>query len=519
MNKRRVLNLIPVLLICLSLALSVTNHDIFPHSYEFSVLLCCISMIIFIINAFIYRKKPSFSPVFGFNDSKNAKNTSLMRFHDVAANECALNSLKELVDFLKFPGKYASVGARIPRGVLLYGPPGTGKTLLARALAGEAQVPFIAMNGSDFVEMYVGVGASRIREIFKKARKLGKCVIFIDEIDTLGRTRGTNASEERDQTLNALLSEMSGFTPSDGVIVVAATNRMEIMDPALLRAGRFDRRIEVGMPGRNERESILKLHARNKPLSKDVNLQSLAASTAFFSGASLENLMNEAAIRAARRGSEAIENTDIESAFITVTAGEDLSSNISDIDKTRIALHEAGHALALKALTPESEIKRISILPSSSGAAGYNLTLPEEKTLHTRKDLMNRLTVLLSGRAAEQIIFGENGITTGASNDLKRAAETAVYMVNEIGMGLSPAVCESSVSKAFGGNREAGEKTREILDEIYVKAMNLMKINIDALTDLTKELMENEVMNGYDIDLFFNHHALSMSIASEETGE
>ena len=319
-------------------------------------------------------------------------------FGDVAANEEAKKSLEGLVDYLKDPQKYARYGARMPRGVLLYGPPGTGKTLLARALAGEAGVPFFALSGSDFVQMYVGVGASRVRELFKSARKAGKCVIFIDEIDAMAKKRDEQSSDERDQTLNALLSEMSGFRPSEGIIVLAATNRLDTLDPALLRPGRFDRQIEVGLPGREERLSILRLHSRNKPLSRAVDLEALAGDTSCFSGASLENLLNEAAIAAAGRGAEAIEPDDVRGAFYKTVAGADRKSTATRAERRVIAVHEAGHALASLTLTPENRLRRVSILPAGGGAAGYNLSIPPERTMLEKRQIERQIEKIIRRR-------------------------------------------------------------------------------------------------------------------------
>lgn len=397
----------------------------------------------------------------------------------MAANEEALSSLRELRDFLRHPETYAKLGARIPHGVLLYGPPGTGKTLLARALAGEAGVPFLAMNGSDFVEMYVGVGASRVRDTFKKARKLGRCVIFIDEIDSLGRSRGANSSDERDQTLNALLGEMSGFRPAEGVIVIGATNRAEMLDPALLRPGRFDRRIEVAMPDRDAREKILRLHARGKPMDADVDLSDLAARTVLFSGASLENLLNEAAICAARRRSERICEADIESAYLTLVAGSDRSIRMSEEERRLIALHEAGHAVISRLLAPEDRIRRVSIVPSGNGAAGYNLSIPAEKTMYTRGDLENRICVLLAGRAAETLYAGEGGVTGGASNDLKRATELACQMAGEMGMGRRPYAAENVLQK-YGCGAETGADAHGLLEELYERTLSLLSAHADT---------------------------------------
>lgn len=421
-------------------------------------------------------------------------------FDDVAANREAKQSMIGLVEYLQNPNRYAQLGARMPRGLLLYGPPGTGKTLLARALAGEAGVPFFALSGSDFVQMYVGVGASRVRELFSKARKAGKCVIFIDEIDALGKRRADAVSEERDQTLNALLSEMSGFHRDEGILVVAATNRPEALDPALLRPGRFDRQIEVGLPGQRERLEILNLHSRNKPLAEDVSLEELSRETCAFSGASLEALLNEAAILAVQRKSEQIEQTDIDRAFYRSVAGEDGIRATTAEERCAIALHEAGHAVVLKKLLPQNRLKRVSILSASHGAAGYNLAIPPERTLSMKKDLENQICVLLAGRAAEVIVGGEEELTAGASNDLSRAAELTGSMILDFGMGGDPAVSLRTVGTICNTVAGADRLCREKLDELFQRTGKILEEQIDSLLRLTDALLERETMKEEEID-------------------
>ena len=417
-------------------------------------------------------------------------------FSDVAANEQALRSLAELRDYLKQPDKYVRYGARMPKGVLLYGPPGTGKTLLARALAGEAGVPFFALSGSDFVEKYVGVGASRVRALFKKARKAGKCVIFIDEIDAMGKRRDDSASDERDQTLNALLSEMSGFYTGDGVIVLAATNRIEALDPALLRPGRFDRQIEVGLPGRNQRLSILKLHSRGKPLSADVSLEDLAAQTVSFSGASLENLLNEAALAAAERDDGGIDSRDLQQAFYRTIAGADREMIASERERRIIAVHESGHALASCLLSPGNRLARVSILPAGHGAAGYNLCVPEERVMVEKTHLESQIQVLLAGRAAEQLIFGDDALTAGASSDLARATELAATMVLELGMRDDPSVSLKALGRYCGVAPDAAESCKALLREQYARVKQRLASELDALTALSEALLEAESLEG-----------------------
>jgi cell division protease FtsH len=355
-------------------------------------------------------------------------------FQDVAASGETLQSLRDLAAFLKEPKRFTQYGARAPKGVLLYGPPGTGKTLLARALAGEAKAPFFAMSGADFVQVYVGVGASRVRELFRKARKAGGGVIFIDEIDAIGKKRDSG-NDEREQTLNALLTEMSGFSESDGLIVLAATNRLDTLDPALLREGRFDRRIEVGLPDQDQRLQILRVHARKKPLHENISLESWAEQTALFSGAQLEALLNEAAIRAARRGSGPILDSDLESAFCGVTVGEESPRRMTAAEKRVTAWHEAGHAVITHCMLPEARLTRVTIIPSSRGAAGYSMSVQPDKLLHTRRDLIAVICAALGGRAAEEMLLGRENVTTGAANDLKKAREIAAAMAKDYAMG------------------------------------------------------------------------------------
>ena len=427
-------------------------------------------------------------------------------FNDVAANDIAMNRLRELADYLARPEKYAALGARLPRGVLLYGPPGTGKTLMARALAGEAHVPFFSLSGSDFVEMYVGVGAARVRELFSKAAKAGRAVIFIDEIDAIGRRRDNAAgSEESDRTLNALLSEMSGFSPNSGVIVLAATNRVDTLDPALTRPGRFDARIEVGLPDRAQRLDILRLHCRAKPLDESVDLSRLAADTVRFSGASLESMVNSAAIRAARRGSAVITEGDLHAAFVAAVAGEDGRITAARDELAVIALHEAGHAVACRLLQPKHRIERVSILPASGGAAGYNLTVPEERALPTLSSLSAQLQVLLAGRAAEQLLSPSRAdLTAGAANDLSQATELAAAMTLDLGLVGHPAVSLRALSRSTGASSaDASALTARLLADCYQAVTALLSDHAGWLTALAQKLLECESLPGADVDAFF----------------
>lgn len=440
-----------------------------------------------------YRQREVNRVAHKFEDASTHSTTT---FEDVAANEEARRSLQMLVDYLKNPQKYAQMGARMPRGVLLYGPPGTGKTLMAKALAGEAGVPFFALSGSDFVQMYVGVGAGRVRELFQKARKAGRCVIFIDEIDAMGKRRDDTSSEEREQTLNALLSEMSGFHPNDGTVVLAATNRLDTLDPALTRPGRFDRKIEVGLPGRDERLKILQLHARNKPLDQSIDLNDLAGDTVFFSGASLESMLNEAAIRAAKRGSSLIERIDLDAAFLVSVAGEDRVPTASSEEKTVIALHEAGHALATHLLMPEQSIRRVSILPTSAGAAGYSLSIPVEHAVLSKERIERQIQVLLAGRAAELMVAGEHEVTSGASNDLSRAAELAATMIMDLGMGDQPGVSMRTLVSTLGmPAQDPMPQSRAILNAQFDAVTHLLEMHIDQLMRLMQALLARETLS------------------------
>ena len=404
---------------------------------------------------------------------------------DVAISADTMQSMRDLAAFLKHPESFIRLGARRPRGVMLYGPPGTGKTLLARALAGEAKTAFFALSGSDFVQVYVGVGASRVRELFRRARKAGGGVIFIDEIDAIGKSRD-NGNDERDQTLNALLTEMSGFSGQDGIIVLAATNRLDTLDAALLREGRFDRRIEVGLPDYGERLKILQVHARNKPLAETVKLEDLARRTTLFSGAQLETLLNEAAIRAARREGMQIEPEDMEAAFCAVTVGEERPGKLSEREKRTVAWHEAGHALLTHVMQPEAQLARVTIIPSSRGAAGYSMSVQPDRQLRTRKVLMAMISVALGGRAAEEMLLGQDDVTTGAANDLKRAREIASAMAREWAMGKTgdPAADEKDIL------REAMETARQCLQRYESALRGLAQALLTRETLLEEELRQ-----------------------------
>ncbi|MCF6461875.1 ATP-dependent metallopeptidase FtsH/Yme1/Tma family protein [Clostridium sp. Cult1] len=429
-------------------------------------------------------------------------------FDDVAGNEEAKASLKELVDFIQDPEKYIRYGARLPRGVLLYGPPGTGKTLLAKALATEAGVPFYAVSGSDFIQVYAGLGASRIRELFKRAKEKGKSVIFIDEIDALGKKRkGANSqssSEEGDRTLNALLTEMSGFKGNEGIIVLAATNRIDTLDEALLRPGRFDRQIEVGLPDVNARLAILKLHSRNKPISKDVDLRKVALETVYFSGAKLENLMNESAMIAARNRDRRITMEHINKAYFTVLVGEEKKdrSSISIEDKKVTAYHEAGHALVAKKLTKSNRVTKVSIIPSTKGMGGFSLNIPPDKMYQTKNDIVSNIMVALGGRAAEEIIFGIDNITTGASSDLQKATEMILAMMGSYGMDEQLGLINYDVILNSNLNTDISlmERAKEMLENLYMDTKELLKKNKEYLDLIANKLIIKESLNEEELN-------------------
>lgn len=425
-------------------------------------------------------------------------------FKDVAGQDEAKDDLSEIVDFLHDPSKYSEIGAVLPKGVLLVGPPGTGKTLLAQAVAGEANVPFFSMSGSEFVELFVGMGASKVRDLFKQAKEKAPCIVFIDEIDAIGKKRARNSSasnDERDQTLNALLTEMSGFHDNQGIVVIGATNRLDTLDEALLRPGRFDRQIEIGLPDVNSREKILALHTKNKPLSDDIDLKYLAKSTVGFSGAMLENLLNEAAISAANDKKPIISQSNIDRAFYTVLAGAPKTdlSYISKREREITAYHEAGHALATKLLLPENYISKVTIIPSVRGAGGFNLSIPKDTMYQSGRQILGNIKILLAGRAAEELIFGLNEITTGASNDIQKASSLIMDYTNKYGMDPDIGLFSTHIFSE-GIDKELIKKCRALISKLYQETRELLENNLDALNSITKELLEKESLNGEEID-------------------
>ena len=460
---------------------------------------------------------------FGRSRAKLSRD-SKVNFTNVAGLEEEKEELEEVVDFLKNPQKYTSVGARIPKGMLLVGPPGTGKTLLAKAVAGEAGVPFFSISGSDFVEMFVGVGASRVRDLFEEAKKNAPCIIFIDEIDAVARRRGTGMGgghDEREQTLNQLLVEMDGFGVNEGIIVMAATNRVDILDPAILRPGRFDRKVAVGRPDVKGREEILKVHSKEKPLSEDVDLHRVAQTTAGFTGADLENLMNEAAIISARDNRRFIRQADIDKAFVKVGIGAEKKSRvISEKDKKITAYHEVGHAILFHVLPDVGPVHTVSIIPTGVGAAGYTMPLPEkDEMFNTKGKMLQNIMVDLGGRIAEEIIFKD--VTTGASQDIKQASKLARAMVTQYGMSDRVGMIQygSDEDEVFIGRDLAhtksygneiadviDEEVKRIVDECYSKAKKIILEHEDVLHSCAALLIEKEKIGQEEFEGLFKNH-------------
>lgn len=464
-------------------------------------------------------------------------------FGDVAGADEEKAELEEIVEFLKNPDKFRRLGARIPKGVLLVGPPGTGKTLLAKAVAGEAGVPFFSISGSDFVEMFVGVGASRVRDLFSDAKKNSPCIIFIDEIDAVGRHRGAGLGgghDEREQTLNQLLVEMDGFGVNEGVIIIAATNRPDILDPALLRPGRFDRQVVVSAPDVTGREAVLKVHSKDKPLAPDVDLAVIAKTTIGFSGAELENLMNEAALLAARKGEVSITMADIEESIMKVIAGpEKKSRKVTEAEKKLTAYHEAGHAVASKMLPTQDRVHQVSIIPRGR-AGGYTMSLPKDDLFYNSKtEMLEEIVSLLGGRVAEQLTLGD--ISTGASNDIERATNIAKAMVTKYGMSeklgtrtFGEQNSEPFIGLDYGHSVDYSQETAAVIDEeihaiidgAYKRCTDILTENMDKLKQVAELLLEKEKIEGDEFDALFEEpvkddvvETSDKSEATEEVGE
>ena len=455
-------------------------------------------------------------------------------FKDVAGAEEAKQELEEVVEFLKDPGKFTAIGAKIPKGVLLAGPPGTGKTLLAKAVAGEAGVPFFTISGSDFVEMFVGVGASRVRDLFEDAKKNAPCIVFIDEIDAVARRRGTGMGgghDEREQTLNQLLVEMDGFGVNEGIIVMAATNRVDILDPAIMRPGRFDRKVHVGRPDIGGREEILKVHAKNKPLAEDVDLKQIAQTTAGFTGADLENLLNEAAIVAAKENRSYIIQKDIKESFLKVGVGPEKKSRIiTEKEKKITAYHESGHAILFHVLPDVGPVYTVSIIPTGGGAAGYTMPLPErDEMFDTKGRMLQQIIVSLGGRVAEELIFDD--ITTGASQDIKQATELAKAMVTKYGFSENVGLInynndddEVFIGRDLAHTRGYGEgvaskideEVKRIIDECYAKARAIIQENSDVLHKSADLLLEKEKIGRDEFEALFQSGADVVTETTEE---
>ena len=489
---------------------------------------------------FIYNMQGGGNKVMGFAKSKAKMfmdNRPKVTFGDVAGCDEAKEELEEVVQFLKSPDKFTKLGAKVPRGVLLLGAPGTGKTLLSRAVAGEADVPFFSISGSDFVEMFVGVGAARVRDLFEQARKFQPCIIFIDEIDAVGRHRGAGLGgghDEREQTLNQLLVEMDGFEEGAGIILIAATNRPDILDPALLRPGRFDRQVVVDRPDVNGRHDILKVHLKDKKVAKDVDIDVIARRTPGFVGADIANLVNEAALLAARRGKSELEMPEFEEAIDRVMAGPERKSRIiSKKEREIIAYHEAGHALVASKIEGSDPVHKISIIPRGHMALGYTLQLPEEdRFLISRQELSDRITVLLGGRTAETICFGD--VTTGASNDLERATQTAREMVTQFGMSdrlglvtLGKKQHEIFLGRDITEDRNYSEEiayaidqeVRSIIDDSFERAKTILTDNRERLEEITKLLLEKEVLEGDELNALLGYPAKEKQEKKDDDGD
>ncbi|MBE6022058.1 MAG: ATP-dependent zinc metalloprotease FtsH [Cellulosilyticum sp.] len=471
------------------------------------------SIMMISVGVFIFtlvRKGGSRNGNMGLKNIKVEAKDLTVGFDQIAGNIEAKEQVQDIIDFIKRPEKYSKLGANMPRGIMLYGPPGTGKTLMAKAIAKEADVPFFSVSGSDFIQLYVGVGASRVRELFKEANKYEKAVIFIDEIDAIGKKRSQGAfqgSDEKDQTLNALLTEMSGFKENAGIVVIAATNRLDILDDALLRPGRFDRHIEIGYPDVNAREAIIKLYFKNRPIADEVSSSELAKQTVFFTGAMLENLINEAAIEAANKGSEYITNTHLETAFYTVIAGREKKdrSSISENDRSITAYHEAGHALITKLLAPDNSVTKVTIIPSTKGAGGFSMNVPKDKFYLNKMELIARIKISLAGRAAEEIKFGKDYITTGASNDIEKASQDLKAFMLRYGMDEEIGLININVltGKDTFEADEWIKQSKVYMKQFYEETKAVLEGHADLLVKIAEALLEKETLNEKELASLF----------------
>ena len=461
-----------------------------------------IGLIIFIYFIFFKNRRSAQKEISSLNEIEYI-GSSTMKFDDVAGNYEAKQSLLELVDFIQNPEKYSKFNVRMPKGILLYGEPGTGKTLMAKALAGEAGVPFYAVSGSDFVQVYAGLGAGRIRNLFKKAKKSGKSVVFIDEIDAIGKKRMSGSikgSDEGDRTLNALLTEMSGFADDSGTVVIAATNRIDTLDSALLRPGRFDRQIEIMLPDKNARKDIIKLYL-DKKNSEDVNIDELADLTVYFSGAMIENLINEAALLAIRQNSDKITEEHIKKAYLQILAGVEKEDYDNGIQKTITSYHEAGHAFVSRYLLPENKIIRVSIIPTSKGAGGYTLSTPNSEEVMTKRKIINHLSVLMAGRASEEVFFGNENITAGAQNDIEKVTSLAVDYVSKYGMNDATFINYQLLSDKLRTPLTSVEASvKKLTSEIYEEVLKLIESNKEKVEKIARLLMEKEVIYQDELD-------------------
>lgn len=535
-NKKDIRRIIGLIIICALIGLVILgliiqkNHPVNSVSYKEELLLegikvnestQAVSTLQYIMSTammlslfgFVFynvRRGASKGGAMSLNNQMIEVNKLYVDFNHIAGNIEAKEQVSDIIDFIQKPEKYQKLGAKMPKGVILYGPPGTGKTLMAKAIAKEAGVPFFSVSGSDFVQLYVGVGASRVRELFKEARRHEKAVIFIDEIDAIGKKRSSNAfqsNDEKDQTLNALLTELSGFKEEEGIIVIAATNRLDTLDEALLRPGRFDRHIEIGYPDVNAREAIIKLYLKNRPIADEVSAQELAKQTVFFTGAMLSNLINEAAIEAANQNASCIDNQHLETAFYTVMAGKEKKdrSSISELDRRITAYHEAGHALVTKILSPDSSVTKVTIIPSTKGVGGFSMNIPKDKFYLNKQEIINRIKISLAGRAAEELIFGKDYITTGASNDIEKASRDLREFLLKYGMDEEMGLINMSILTGQESFMDAKwiEKSQAYMRQYYDETREILKRYESTLEAIANSLLQKETLNEKELASLF----------------